>query len=122
MKTYPNTAFFFMVALVLVFFLTSYTKPFGQEEVSLLRARQIELVDEAGKVRASLKIEEGGETVFRIMDETGTIRVKIGGSKDGSGLVLLDDATNPGIHALAKTTGTTLSLVGKDGKKKQIEP
>jgi hypothetical protein len=79
-------------------------------------------VDEAGKVRASLKIEEGGETVFRIMDETGTIRVKIGGSKDGSGLVLLDDATNPGIHALAKTTGTTLSLVGKDGKKKQIEP
>jgi hypothetical protein len=53
------------------------------------------------------------------MDKKGTIRVKMGASEDGSGLVLLDDSTNVGLHALAKKKGTTLTLVDKDGKKRE---
>ena len=62
-----------------------------------LRARAIELVDEHGQVRAQLNVESNGETVFRLRDSTGEIRVKIGAGADGSGLLLLDGSTEPGI-------------------------
>jgi len=52
-------------------------------------------------------------------DATGTIRVKLGAGEDGSGLVLLNDATNPGLHALAKKNGTSLTLIDKDGRKRE---
>jgi hypothetical protein len=51
-------------------------------------------------------------------DQTGTIRVKLGAGKDGSGLVLLDDATEPAVHALAKKNGGSLTLQDKRGKKR----
>ena len=50
----------------------------------------------------SLKIEEGGEIVFRMMDQQGTIQVKMGGDKEGSGLVLIDNETEPAVHIIAK--------------------
>jgi hypothetical protein len=76
-------------------------------------------VDTNGKKRASIKIEPDGEIVFRMMDRSGTIRVKIGAGEDGSGLVLLDDQTNPGIHALAKKSSSSLTITGADGKKRE---
>jgi hypothetical protein len=76
----------------------------------VLRARAIELVDDRGVARAQLDVEPSGEVVFRLRDANGTIRVKIGASEDGSGLVLLDEATEPGLHALAKRGGTSLTL------------
>jgi hypothetical protein len=50
---------------------------------------------------ARLSVESNGEAVFRMRDAEGTIRVKLGASKDGSGLVLLDERTEPGLHVLA---------------------
>jgi hypothetical protein len=82
----------------------------------------IELVDERGRVRANLKVEAEGEAVFRIFDAKGTIRVKVGGSEDGSGLVLLDDRTEPAVHLLAKSAGTTLTLAEKGKEKRVIRP
>ena len=76
----------------------------------VLRARAIELVDDRGQARAQLDVEPSGEVVFRLRDAGGTIRVKIGASEDGSGLVLLDDGTKPGVHALAQRAGTSLTL------------
>jgi hypothetical protein len=64
---------------------------------------------------------EDGETIFRLMDMDGTIRVKLGASKDGSGLVLLNDSTEVGIQALAKEQGSFLKIEG-GGKKMKIEP
>jgi hypothetical protein len=91
-------------------------------ELPVIRAQKIELVDARGRVRASLKIEENGETVFRIMDADGTIRVKVGGLREGSGMVLLNDATEPGLHIMAKSDGTQITLANKDGSKKIITP
>lgn len=88
----------------------------------VLRARLIELVDEAGTVRSSLKVEPGGTVVFRLMDAQGTIRVKIGAAEDGSGLLLANDQTEPGVHLLAKGDGTTLSLAEKGKEKRVIRP
>ena len=120
MKTNQTTAFFVSLNILAVLYFVG--RPAFQDTVPVLRARQIELVDSKGTVRASLVTEESGETVLRLRVEDGTIRVKIGASREGSGLLLLDDATNPGIHALAKTSGTGLTLVNKDGRQKKIEP
>lgn len=48
-------------------------------------------------------MEEGadGGIVFRLRDEKGQIRVKLGASGGGSGLVLLDDQTEVGVHLVA---------------------
>jgi hypothetical protein len=89
---------------------------------SLLRARAIELVDDQGRARASLRVEPSGETVLRLLDAKGTIRVKVGASDDGSGIVLLDDATEPGVHILAKPTGPSITLKAKDGRERRFAP
>ena|SRR5688572_5014045 len=86
-----------------------------------LRARAIELVDERGRVRAQLNVESNGETVFRLRDSTGEIRVKLGAGGDGSGFLLLDGSTEPGIHMLAKSSGTSVTLTGK-GQRRVIAP
>lgn len=88
---------------------------------SVIRAQKFELVDSRGKVHASLKTEEGGETVFRILDSTGTIRVKLGGDTNGSGIVLLNSATEVGFHATAKEE-TRLTLTSRDGKTVSLLP
>ena len=86
-------------------------RPAGAERVpSVLRARAIEIVDGRGQVRAQIKIERSREVVFRLRDRAGNIRFKLGASRTGSGLLLLNEATEPGVQALAGAAGTSLSL------------
>jgi hypothetical protein len=87
-----------------------------------LRARAIELVDERGRVRAQINVESSGEAVFRLRDGSGQVRVKLGADESGSGLLLLDGATEPAIHMLARTGGTTLTLASKDGARRVLTP
>jgi hypothetical protein len=94
----------------------------GGTDAPIIRARSIELVDSKGQSRALLSVETNGETVFRLRDADGTIRVKLGASKDGSALVLLNDTTEVGIHASAKNSGTSVTLINKKGEKKIINP
>lgn len=89
---------------------------------AVLRARAIELVDERGQARASIVVEPGGEAVLRLRDATGAIRVKLGASEDGSGLLLLDDRTEPAVHLLAKRAGTSVTLAEKDKEKRILKP
>jgi hypothetical protein len=90
--------------------------------VDTVRVRVFELVDDRGKVRSRISVEPGGEVVFRLLDQDGTIRVKLGGGRDGSGLVLLNDATEPGVHLLAKAAGSTVRVVNKDGRERLLAP
>ena len=94
----------------------------AQLDAPIIRARSIELVDSKGQSRALLSVETNGETVFRLRDSEGTIRVKLGASKEGSALLLLNDSTETGIHALAKSNGTSVTLINKNGDKKIINP
>ena len=109
------------IALLFLFFTTS-TEDKPESVPPVIKARAIELVDELGNVRAQLNVEPGGEAVFRLRDANGTIRVKIGASENGSGLLMLDESTEPAVHLLAKNTGGSVTLTGKEGKKKVIEP
>jgi hypothetical protein len=86
-----------------------------------VRARAIELVDDRGRVRAQLDVEADGEAVFRLRDAEGQIRVKLGGGADGSGLLLLDGLTEPGIHLLAGGRETSLTLK-RGGQSRTLAP
>lgn len=88
----------------------------------VIRAQSIELVDSKGQVRALLNVEESGETVFRLKDANGTIRVKMGASEDGSALVMLNHKTDPGVHVLAKKSGSSITLASERGERKTIQP
>lgn len=89
---------------------------------SVLRAQLIELVDEQGLTRAQFRVEPDGTAVFRMCDQQGNIRVKLGASEDGSGFVLLNDQTELGVHMLAKNTGTEVTLTEQGKEKRVIEP
>ena len=100
-----------------------------QEDVSVLRVRGLELVDAAGKVRGQFTVEDDGEAVFRIRDASGAIRVKLGAGSGGSGLLLLDETTEPGVQIIARRvaagerkTTTSVNLTGAGGQRRAITP
>ena len=113
----------FVMLLIALFFFLSPSQPAEAKEMApALRARSLELVAEDGTVRARINIEDDGAVVFRMTDEEGNIRMKLGASEDGSGLVLLNNLTEPGVHLLANSTGTTVTLTTKDGHQEAIPP
>lgn len=103
-------------ALLLIIFVSA--RP-SKETFDKISVREFEMVDEKGVQRVSIKVEESGEVVFRMFDNDHTIRVKLAGGKDGSGLVLLDGETNPGVQVLSKDEGGKLNMVDQHGKKRQ---
>ena len=111
------------INLALLLALLAHARASAQEGTApVLRGRVLELVDERGQMRARLNVESSGEVVFRLLDQKGTIRVKLGASGDGSGLLLANDATEPGVHILAKADGSRLRLTNKDGRERLITP
>ncbi len=99
----------------------------AQEQAQILRARGLELIDDAGQVRASFILES--EAVLRLFDANGTLRVKLGAGSTGSGLVLLDENTELGVQIIARREATptsanttSISLTGSDGKRRMITP
>jgi hypothetical protein len=101
----------------------------AQTVTPILRGRALELVDDHGQVRSRLDVESSGEVVLRLLDKNGTIRVKLGAAEHGSGLVLLDEATEPAIHVIARRSGTSerpattsITLRGADGRQRVIRP
>lgn len=115
----------YLVTLNVVVLLCVAAQPRREPSPEILpkiRTRAIELVDDQGQNRATLTVETNGAAVFRMRDATGTIRVKIDATEKGSGFLLLDDSTNPGVQVLAKQEGTIMTLINKDGRKRVIQP
>ena len=108
--------------LFLAFLATSCHDAGAQDVPSVVRARALELVDDKGVVRAQIDVEASGEVVLRLRDQDGTIRVKLGAGRDGSGLLLNNEATEPGLHALATRSGTSLKLRNSDGSERVLTP
>ena len=114
--------------LLLVLFFTQQQSSAAQAITPVLRARTLELVDAQGRVRSRLNVESGGEVVFRLFDQSGAIRVKLGAGEDGSGLVLNDETTEPGVHIIARRAPlagrktTSITLTGANGRQRVITP
>jgi hypothetical protein len=118
--------------LLLIVGMTQVRPTLAQGTVPVIRARALEIVDEREQVRARINIEPSvkmadGQTypeavVFRMTDPNGLIRVKLGADQDGSGLVLADGSQQPGVHALAKSTGSFLKVVDRNGREQLVKP
>ena len=113
-----------VINLALLIFLLAQGRAIANQTIpQVLRVRAFQLVDENGEVRAQLNVDEtNGEVVFRLMDAKGTIRVKMGASEEGSGLLLLNHLTEPGVQILADQNGSSLTLTEEGGAKRVIEP
>ena len=102
----------------------------------VLRGSSLEIVDDQGKVRASIKIHPGDpnykwpdgkvgypETVmFRLIDPKGRPEVKLGASVEGGGLGIIGETDT--VHALLEAQGpdALLKLTNKSGKQQLIKP
>lgn len=100
------------------------------EPLPVLRGRALEIVDDQGRVRASITIHgpskvdgvEYPETVLlRLTDPTIGPAVKITASPNGSALGLSDDADG-GIQLYARDTSSVIRITGKDGIQRMINP
>jgi hypothetical protein len=117
-----RTAFVLTAINIALLFVTLTQAVSSEPEATpVLRARAFELVDVRGTVRSRLNVEADGTVVLRLLDQDGVIRVKLGADKDGAGLVLLDEKTEPGVHLLAGSPKTGIILKNKDGQR-VIEP
>lgn len=115
--------------VLLAVLLSSERTVAAQSDDSVLRVRGLELLDASGQIRAQIAVEPDGEAVFRIRDSAGTIRVKLGAGDNGSGLLLLDETTEPGVQIIARRlatsthpTTTSINLTGADGQRQTITP
>lgn len=119
MKTQRISIVLFLLNIALMLLLSA--KP-QQQTFQKITVQEFELVDKEGHIRANIVAYPAGEVVFRLKDAKGTVRVKLGAGEDGSGLVMLNNSTEVGIHAIAKTKGSFISVVNPDGKKQEIKP
>lgn len=96
----------------------------------MLRGRGLEIVDDAGRVRALLAVmpparvdgKDYPETVLlRLIDPTSGPVVKLTASKNGSALGLSDDAEG-GVQLFARDSGNFLKVVDRGGREKIVEP
>lgn len=108
-------------ALLLIFVVAQVRSEAQRDVAPVLRAKAIQLVDDGGKIRAQLDIEKTGEVVFRLRDEQGTIRTKLGAGRDGSGLSLMDDRTEATVQIRANKDGGGITLFSRDGRQNLLK-
>ncbi len=101
---------------------------------AVLRGRALEIVDDQGRVRASLSVlpedpkvtwkgKPYPETVLlRLMSPDGRPNVKLGATKLGSGLVIGGESNPTHIQVLSEGGESTLKLINGDGVERLIKP
>jgi hypothetical protein len=98
----------------------------------VLRGRALEIIDEQGRVRASLSVLPENPNVkwngkpypeivlLKLMSPEGS-PVKLGATKSGASLVLGGESKSY-VQVLAEDGETTLKLINKDGLERLIKP
>lgn len=106
------------------------------DHAQVLRGRALQIVDDRGRVRASIqvlpadpdvKMPDGTrgypETVLlRLIDSEGAPNVKLAATEDGSALVLGGESNPTHVQILARGATTSLKLNDKDGRQQLIRP
>ena len=122
-----------LLNLALVVF--TLTRSAAAESVApVVRARALEIVDEHGRVRASLNVlpaktqpsgEASGETVLlRLITERGRPSVKIGASEQTAGISLAGPSGTKQTWVILESKGTSssLRLKNEDGREQTVSP
>jgi hypothetical protein len=101
---------------------------------AVLRGRALEIIDDRGRVRASLSVlpedpkviwngKPYPETVLlRLMSPDGRPNVKLGASKRGAGLVIGGESNPTYVQVLAEGGESSVKLINKDGLERLITP
>ena len=101
---------------------------------AVIRARSLEIIDDRGKVRASLSvIPEDPKVIWngkpypeivllRMMSPDGRPNVKLGATRLGSGLVIGGESNPTYVQVKAEGGASTVKLIDKDGHERVIEP
>jgi len=124
-----------LVNLALLIFTLAPIRPAVAEGAPpVLRARALEIVDERGRVRASLSVlpasiqpngEPHSETVLlRLITERGRPSVKIGASEQSAGVSFAGPSGTKDTYVIleAKGTATSLRLRNEDGREQIVKP
>ncbi len=101
---------------------------------AVIRGHALEIVDEQGRVRASLSVlpedsvhqwngKPYPETVLlRLMSPDGRPNVKLGATKLGSGLLIGGESDPTYIQVMAEGGESTVKLINQDGVQRLIKP
>jgi hypothetical protein len=112
----------------------SVRAPHPASPQDVIRGRALEIVDDRGKVRASITVvpedpkviwkgKPYPETVLlRLMTAEGRPNVKLGAGKNGSGLLIAGESDPTYVQVLAEGGETTVRLKNKDGRERVIRP
>lgn len=108
----------------------------AEEIAPVLRGRELQLVDQRGRIRAEIKVLPADpdvkmpdgttgypETVLlRLISSQGRPNVKISATEDGSGMVLGGNENPTYIQLLSRGDRPLMKLVNRDGKQQTIQP
>ena len=118
--------------LMIMMFILGYVRPAtAGSSGQILRGRGLEIVDAAGRIRASISVhpptrvdgKDYPETVLlRLTDPKSGPVVKLTAAENGSALGLSDDSEKGGVQIYARETGSFLKVVSKDGREQVIKP
>ena len=135
MKTQRLLIVLTLVNLALLLFTLPQIRPAAAEGApQVLRGRALEIVDEQGRVRASLnvlpaKTQANGETssetvLLRLITERGRPSVKIGASEQVAGLSFAGPTGTKDAYLILETKGTasSLRLRNEDGREQIVKP
>ena len=121
-----------IVNMVLLAFLLAQRTSAASEVAEVLRGRALEIVDESGQVRASIKLHAAQkladgtiypETVLlRLINEKGRPNVKLSAMTDGAGLLVGGESDPAYISLTSRGPNTVLTLIDQDGRQKLITP
>ncbi|MDH4289721.1 MAG: hypothetical protein OEW27_08280 [Aquincola sp.] len=88
----------------------------------VLRARRIDLVAAGGQVVAQLYTAEDGAGNLRLRNGSGEVRVKLGATADGAGLILMNQSTEPAAWLSVASAQTSLKLSERGKATRVIAP
>jgi hypothetical protein len=102
----------------------------------VLRGSSLEIVDDQGRVRASIKIHPGDpnykwpdgkigypeSVMLRLSDPKGRPEVKLGASVEGAGLGLAGETDSTYITLKSEGADCSLKMTNKEGRQQLIKP
>jgi hypothetical protein len=137
MKTERLVVALTVVNAALVLFTLSQSGAIGATSVApVLRGRALEIVDDSGRIRASIsilpadpnaKMPDGTtgypETVLlRLINSKGRPNIKIAATERGAGQLLGGESDPTYVQILAEGSSTSLRLSNKDGQAQLLKP
>lgn len=122
--------------LLLIFGLAQFHPSAAEDVPPVLRGRGLEIVDNSGRVRASITILPADPTVkmpdgtkgypetvlLRLINSKGRPNVKLGATERGAALLIGGESDPTYVQILAEGSSTSLKLMNKDGQEHVIKP